>query len=58
MGFISTIKREINYISGLLRMLRSVKDVDAESNHLVADELEKRVDQYGPNTAFIEDDRE
>jgi fatty-acyl-CoA synthase len=58
MGFISTIKREVSYLSGLLRMLRSVKDVDAESNHLVADELEKRVDQYGSNTAFIEDDRE
>lgn len=58
MGFISTIKREVDYLSGLLRMLRSVKEVDAESNHLIADELERRVDQFGPNTAFIEDDRE
>lgn len=57
MGLLTTIKREANYISGLLRMLRSVKDVDAESNRLIADELERRVDSFGPNLAFIEDDR-
>lgn len=58
MGFISTIQREVKYLSGLLRMLRSVKDVDAEGDHLVADELEKRVDKFGTNIAFIEDDRQ
>ena len=39
-------------------MLRSVKTVDATSNHLLADELEMRIDSYGPNIAFIEDDRQ
>jgi len=56
MGF--SLKREINFVSGLLRMLRSVKTVDAESNHLIADELEMRIDSFGPNIAFIEDDRQ
>jgi fatty-acyl-CoA synthase len=58
MGFLTTLKRETKYIGGLLRMLRSVKDVDAESDRLIADELEKRVDSFGPNIAFIEDDRQ
>ena len=54
----SSIKREVRYVSGLLRMLKSVKDVDAQSNHLIADELEMRVDAFGSNVAFIEDDRQ
>ena len=37
-----------------MRMLKSVKTVDAESNFLIADELELRVDSYGQNIAFIE----
>ncbi|WP_298913434.1 long-chain-acyl-CoA synthetase [uncultured Algimonas sp.] len=55
---LSTFKREAGYLSGMLRMLKSVKDVDAASNHLLADELEMRVDAFGPNIAFIEDERE
>lgn len=39
-------------------MLRSVKTVDANGNHLLADELEMRIDKFGPNIAFIEDDRQ
>ena len=53
---LSALKREFKFVSGLLRMLKSVKDVDAESDRLIADELEKRVDAFGPNLAFIEDD--
>jgi len=45
MGF--SLSREIKFVGGLLRMLRSVKDVDAASNHLIADEFERRVDQFG-----------
>jgi len=56
MGF--SLSREIKYVGGLLRMLRSVKDVDPESSHLIADELERRVDAFGTNIAFIEGDRE
>ncbi len=58
MGLLRTLKREHHYLSGLLRMLRSVKTVDAESNNLVADDLEAYVDKYGKNLAFISDDRE
>ena len=54
----STLKREAKYVSGLVRMLKSVKGVDAASNHLIADELEMRVDAFGPNTAFVEGERE
>ena len=55
MGF--SLSREIKYISDLLRMLRAVKSVDANSDLLLADELEMRVDAYGGNIAFIEGDR-
>jgi fatty-acyl-CoA synthase len=55
---LSTVKREAKYLSGMLRMLKSVKDVDAGSNHLLADELELRVDAFGSNVAFIEGDRQ
>ena len=55
---LTAIKREFTFVSGLLRMLRAVKDVDAESDRLIADELEKRIDAFGPNLAFIEGDLE
>ncbi len=58
MGLLQTIKREAGYVGGLVRMLRAVKDVNAESNYLLADELERRVDSFGKNVAFIEGDRE
>ena len=56
MGF--SLSREIKYISSMLRMLRSVKSVDASSDILIADELEMRVDAYGGNVAFIEGERQ
>ncbi len=55
---LTAIKREYKFVSGLLRMLRSVKSVDAEGSFLIPDELEKRIDTYGPNLAFIEGDLE
>ena len=57
MGFLQTIKREKHYLSGILRMLKSIKDVDAESNRLIPDDLEKLCDKFGPNIAFLEDDK-
>ena len=56
MGF--SLSREIKYIGAMLRMLRSVKSVDANSDLLIADELEMRVDAYGGNVAFIEGERQ
>lgn len=55
---LSAIKREYKYVTGLLRMLKAVKSVDAEGDFLIADELEKRIDAHGPNLAFIEGDLE
>ena len=54
MGLWTTLKREYHFLSNALRVLGSVKSVDAESNHLVADEIEALVDKFGKNTAFIE----
>ncbi len=54
----ASLKRETHYVGGLMRMLKSVKGVDATSDHLLADELEMRVDAFGANIAFIEDDRQ
>ncbi len=57
MSVIQTIKREAKYLSGMLRMLKAIKNVDADSDRLVPDDLEKLCDKYGPNIAFLEDDR-
>jgi len=40
------------------RMLAAVEDVDAASNNLVPDDIERVVDKYPDNIAFIEDERE
>jgi len=55
---LATFKREAKYLGGMMRMLKSVKDVDAGSDRLLADELEMRVDTFGANIAFIEGERE
>ena len=55
MGF--SFSRETKYIGAMWRMLRAVKTVDANSNLLIADELEMRVDAYGQNIAFIEGEK-
>lgn len=57
MGLFQTIKREKRYLSGMLRMLKAIKDVDANSNKLVPDDLEKLCDKYGSNIAFLEDEK-
>jgi fatty-acyl-CoA synthase len=57
MGIVQTIKRETKYLSGVLRMLKSIKSVDADSNNLVPDDLEKLCDNFADNIAFLEDDK-
>lgn len=57
MGLWSTLKREAHYLSSAFRVLGAVKSVDAESNHLIADEIEALVDKFKQNTAFIEGDK-
>jgi len=50
------------YVASILitaiRTGRYVKTVDAQSNNLLADELEMRIDSFGSNIAFIEDERQ
>ena len=57
MGLLATIKREWHYLGGVFRMLGSVKSVDPDSNNLICDDLERWVDRYDKNLAFIEDNR-
>jgi len=57
MGLIQTIKRETQYLGGILRMLKSIKNVDANGTNLIPDDLEKLCDKFGPNIAFLEDDK-
>ncbi len=57
MGLLSTLKRELHYLSGVRRMLNSVKDVDSDSKYLIADNIEDWVDKFGKHLAFIEDDQ-
>lgn len=57
MGLLTTLKREIRYISDLTRMLRAVKSVDPASDNLLCDDLEKLTEKYSKNLAFMEDDK-
>jgi len=58
MGIISGIKRELKYLSGAFRILRATKPVNANSNDLICDFMERWVDKYGSKLAFIEDDKQ
>lgn len=58
MGFIETIQREYKYLRGILRLLRATKPVEADSEELVCDYIERWVDKYGSNLAFIEDEKQ
>ena len=57
MGKLSNILHELRFIRILKRMLKSVKDVDANSSNLVPDDIEKSVDRFANNLAFIMDER-
>lgn len=58
MGFITKITQELKFIRTMKRMLAAVDDVDSASSNLVPDDIERIVDIYSDNVAFIEDDRE
>ena len=57
MGIFRTLIDEFQYLRTVLRVLRSVKTVKAESDHLICDDLENWVDKFKNNTAFIDDAR-
>ena len=58
MGFFEALGREYKYLSAVLRILRATKIVSAESDDLICDFIERWVDKYGSNIAFIEDERQ
>ena len=57
MGIIETFKRETSYLGGMLRMLKAVKTVDADSGALLPDDIEGLCDRFAGNIAFLEDDK-
>ena len=58
MGIIKKITQEIKFIRTMKRMLAAVEDVDSASTNLVPDDIERIVDKYPDNIAFIEEERE
>ena len=57
MGFLGKFFDEIKYLRTVRRILGSVKSVNAESTHLICDDIESWVDKFKNNIAFIEDER-
>lgn len=51
------LKRELSYLSDVLRVLRYVKNVDPKSSNLITDDLEASCDRFSGNLAFLEDGR-
>jgi len=58
MKFIKKIIQEVTFIRTMKRMLSAVEDVDSASTNLLPDDIERIVDKYPDNIAFIEDERE
>ena len=57
MGLWTNIRREVKFIRMSKKMLAYVKDVDANSANLLTDDIEKSVDKFSGNLAFMEDER-
>ncbi|PHS77802.1 MAG: long-chain-acyl-CoA synthetase [Robiginitomaculum sp.] len=58
MGIIKKIIQEVKFVRTMKRMLSAVEDVDSASTNLLPDDIERIVDKYPSNIAFIEDERE
>ena len=58
MGSFSDWWKELRFKLTLKKMLNYVKHIDADSPFLVPDELEKSVDKFSKNTAFIMGERQ
>ena len=57
MGLLQTIKREYKFLKDIRRVLAKRKLVDPDSGKLICDFFEEWADKYGPNIAFLEDDK-
>ncbi|HWE47593.1 MAG TPA: long-chain-acyl-CoA synthetase [Caulobacteraceae bacterium] len=58
MGLWTRIGRELKFISALNRVLARIKPVTPDSTHLLPDDWEKSVDQWGDHVAVIFEDRQ
>ncbi|MEE9272651.1 MAG: long-chain-acyl-CoA synthetase [Robiginitomaculum sp.] len=58
MKLFSKIRRELKFIKTSKRMLKAVDNVNVDSTNLVTDDIERVIDKYPNNTAFISDDRQ
>jgi fatty-acyl-CoA synthase len=56
MGFFQALKREWFYTTELARLLRTLKSISAESDHLTPDLLEASVDAHADRIAFQTDE--
>ena len=57
MGLWANILREIRFIRISKKMLAAVKSIEADSPNLLTDDIEKSVDKFSGNLAFMEDDK-
>ena len=58
MNIFSKLIGEYKFIKKSKRMLAAVEDISSDSTNLVPDDIERIVDQYPNNIAFIDDERE
>jgi fatty-acyl-CoA synthase len=58
MGMITAFKREFEYVSGMLRVLRNIKKVGPGSGVRVPDHIEKTVDRFPDRPMAITEDGE
>ncbi len=57
MGLMKKLKDEFAYIRTLRRVMAGLKDIKPESKNLICDDIERAVDTYPDNLAFIDDER-
>ena len=55
MGLFAALKREFDYVSGMLRVFRAVKKVGAGSGVRVPDHIEATVDRFPDNPMALLD---
>ncbi len=58
MGLFTALKREFDYVSGMLRVFRAVNKVGAGSGVRVADHIEATIDRYPDNPMALLDEGE
>ncbi|PHR56276.1 MAG: long-chain-acyl-CoA synthetase [Robiginitomaculum sp.] len=58
MGFLSNLRNDFGYVRTIKGILKLVKDVDSESTNLVPDDIERSVDIFANNLAFMAEGQE